>query len=263
MRRVIERRALVRLAALGLGGLSIACGRGERTSPQTTRGVAELPTQAARATTPAGGGERPPAAPTSAPVEVVRGDPVCLVTKQQGLGASYTPPDLMPLPVRVSASDGLRLRRPATEAVTALIEAAAGEGQVLFVLSAFRSFQEQDVVLQTEIRLLGRTVAERQVAPPGHSEHQLGLAVDLTTKRAPYELRAEMGQEAEGRWLTLHAPRFGYVISYPQGKEAVTGYTYEPWHIRFVGKPLAEQVSASGLTLTEFLPKHNLAGPCP
>jgi D-alanyl-D-alanine carboxypeptidase len=53
------------------------------------------------------------------------------------------------------------------------------------------------------------------------------------------------------------------VLSYPQGKESVTGYTYEPWHIRYVGLPLSEKVAESGLTLTEFLPKHNLTGPCP
>jgi D-alanyl-D-alanine carboxypeptidase len=185
------------------------------------------------------------------------------VTKQTGLPAAYAPPDLMVLPTRVCAGANVRLRQSAAEALLKLIDTAAGEGIVLFALSGYRSYEEQQTVFRNEIATLGREVAEKQVAPPGHSEHQLGLAVDVTPKSSPYELRAAFGQETEGRWLTANAPRFGFVLSYPAGKEAVTGYTYEPWHIRHVGVAVAGQVAASGQTLTEFLPKNGLAGSCP
>lgn len=257
--RPYNRRQALRLAALGLGGLTAACGRGQSTAPlggaSTPAGTP--PTAAARANRQADA-PTPPAGP--APPAVER---VCLVTKEQGISAGYVPPDLTPLPARLSASNGVRLRQVAADAVVELIDAARAEGQELFVLSGFRSYEEQDRVMKQEIALVGRATAEKQVAPPGHSEHQLGLAADITSRRAPYELRRQFGQEPEGKWLAANAPRFGFVISYPEGKEAITGYSYEPWHIRYVGTPLAERIAASGLTLTEYLPKHNLAGGCP
>lgn len=260
------RRGLLRLAALGLGGAAIACGRiGDQpksANRQAQVGGRSTPELSPPATESAG---TPPAGPRgpATPGAVVTGDPQCLVTKQRGLSASYAPSDLTTLPARLLASDGVQVRRVAADAVVRLIDDAAREGHGLFVLSGFRSYQEQERVMRDEVALYGKALAERQVAPPGHSEHQLGLAVDITSRRAPYELRAAFGQEPEGRWLATNAPRYGFVISYPQGKEQVTGYTYEPWHIRHLGQALAEQVAASGLTLTEFLPKHNLAGGCP
>jgi LAS superfamily LD-carboxypeptidase LdcB len=260
---VRRRRSLLQLAALGLGGWALACDRyrdppttardggGARTGPDT-----RTPQVAGPSTTPAG------AAPTSPP-RIAGAEPQCLVTKQHGLPAAYVPADLMPLPSRLLASSGVRLRGTAAEAVVRLIDAAALDGHQLFVLSGFRSYEEQESVLRNEIALYGKAVAEKQVAPPGHSEHQLGLAVDITSAAAPYDLRPEFGREPEGRWLADNAARFGFAISYPQGKEQVTGYVYEPWHIRYVGKAIAEELSASGLTLTEFLPKYDLAGGCP
>ena len=256
-----SRRGLFRVAALGLGAVTVACGGGGGRS-----GPAGGAPDVSPAPPPPASRETPnPAEPrgTAVAVATPTGPPVCLVTKQHGLAPGYAPADLASLPPRVLASNGVRLRQAAAEAVVKLIDAAARERQTLFVLSGFRSYAEQERVLRDEIALEGREVAEKQVAPPGHSEHQLGEAADITSAASPYELSPQFGQEPEGRWLAANAPRFGFVISYPQGKEAVTGYTYEPWHIRHVGLPLAEQVAASGLTLTEFLPKHKMAGGCP
>jgi D-alanyl-D-alanine carboxypeptidase len=248
------------LAALGLGlGAvgSVACDRGGIDSERARR----TPTP-----TPA---PPPTAAPASPVATVPPGTPavalrpVCLVTKQQGLSPSYAPPDLTPLPTRLLAGNGVQLRREAAEALVPLLYEAGRAGRRLFALSGYRSYDEQSRVLRDEIARYGRAVAEQQVAPPGHSEHQLGLAVDITSEVDPYDLREAFGTEPEGRWLAANAPRFGFLVSYPQGKEAVTGYRYEPWHIRYTGVPLAQSVAASGLTLTEFLPRQNLAGPCP
>jgi D-alanyl-D-alanine carboxypeptidase len=252
------RRELFRLAALGLGSVAIACGRfggGDDTSDEGS-----APREPTASTTRG----KEPGPGTPAPTqEVVAGDPQCLVTKSQGLPAGYVPGDLTSVPSRVLAGNNVQLRTQAVDAVLRLIDDASREGHGLFVLSGFRTYQEQERLLRDEIAAFGKTVAEKQVAPPGNSEHQLGLAVDVTSERAPYELTVDFGTWPEGRWLADNAARFGYVLSYPQGKESVTGYVYEPWHIRFVGLPLSETVAASGLTLTEFLPKHNLAGPCP
>jgi D-alanyl-D-alanine carboxypeptidase len=97
------------------------------------------------------------------------------------------------------------------------------------------------------------------VADPCHSEHQLGVAVDVAAARDPTNLEQSFGDTPEGRWLAANAPAYGFVISYPKGKEAVTGYVYEPWHVRYVGLPLAQQIVASGQTLTEYLPAHGPA----
>jgi zinc D-Ala-D-Ala carboxypeptidase len=257
---VAGRRALLGMAATVVGAaLVTGCGRRDGGAPQSGDLRIEPATEPAASPEPRGGEAARPA-PTAGPAAGMR--PVCLVTKQRGVGREYVPSDLVAIPTRISARAGLELREPALDAFVKLVDAAARDGHVLFALSAFRSYQDQERVLAQEVAAYGKTVAERQVAPPGHSEHQLGLAVDVTSKRAPYDLREAFGQEPEGRWLAQNAAHFGYVISYPAGKEAVTGYVYEPWHIRYVGTALAEQVAASGLTLTEYLPRHNLAGPC-
>lgn len=254
-RRALRRRKLIMLAALGMGGVALACGGDDEPKPRDVFGRKPSPPPIVP--------EKTPVVKSPSPTPAVAGEPQCLVTKAQGLPTDYTPTDLTLLPTRILASNRVQVRQIAAEPLAKMIEAAGADDQTLFVLSGYRSFQEQDAILQQEIRLYGRSVAEQQVAPPGHSEHQLGLAVDITSKRAPYELSHDFGRWPEGRWLADNAARFGFVISYPDGKESVTGYIYEPWHIRYVGTPLAEQVTASGLTLTEFLPKHNLVGPCP
>jgi LAS superfamily LD-carboxypeptidase LdcB len=257
-RRLCGRRELFRLAALGLSSAAVACGRLGGSDPRQEGSADGGPAAASER------GKGTPEAATPPPTPVaVAGEPQCLVTKTRGVPAGYTPEDLVLLPARVRAVDGIQLRQQAADAVVRLVDGAAREGHALFVLSGFRSYQEQERILRDEIAQFGKAIAEKQVAQPGHSEHQLGLAADITSNRSPYELTERFGTWPEGRWLADNAARFGYVLSYPQGKEAVTGYIYEPWHIRYVGLPLAESVSASGLTLTEFLPKHNLVGECP
>src|SRR5438105_4576727 len=83
---------------------------------------------------------------------------------------------------------------------------------------------------------------------------------DVTSARRPYDLESTFGQEPEGIWVSRNAVRYGFVISYPADKVAVTGYIYEPWHIRYVGVAMAQAVVASGKTLTEYLPTHGVAG---
>lgn len=252
-----RRRSLLWLAAIGAAGLSAACGGDEK--PLVDR--IDTPTPPASRTSETGGpvSTAPPAPPTPA------GQPICLVTKDpsRGLLPGYTPGDLVTLPSRVVAKDGIRLRREAADALVALVDAARAGGQTLFVLDGFRPYQEQERVYKDEVARFGPAQAAKQVAPPGHSEHQLGLAADITSPAAPGELREQFGQEPEGRWLAANSPAYGYVVSYPAGKENVTGYVYEPWHIRYVGPQLAQSIATSGLTLTEFLPKYSLDGPCP
>ena len=80
--------------------------------------------------------------------------------------------------------------------------------------------------------------------------------------RDPVDVDDSFGDTPEGQWLAANAPAYGFVVSYPKGSQPITGYVYEPWHIRYVGIPLAQEITASGLTLTQFLPLHGMDG-CP
>lgn len=255
--RIDRRRGLTWLAAIGAAAVSAACRGDDPPLVDRIETPAPSPTRAAET--------RGPAAGSPTPLPTPAGQPVCLVTKDpsRGLLPGYTPGDLVVLPGRVAASNNIRLRREAADALVALVDAAKAGGQTLYVLDGFRPFGEQERVYKEEVSRFGAAQAAKQVAPPGHSEHQLGLAADMVNPASGGELREQFGQEPEGRWLAANSATYGYLVSYPAGKESVTGYVYEPWHIRYVGVQLAQSVAASGLTLTEFLPKFSLDGPCP
>jgi D-alanyl-D-alanine carboxypeptidase len=119
-------------------------------------------------------------------------------------------------------------------------------------LSAYRSFGHQAALYAYWVALLGEAQAARTSARAGHSEHQLGTAFDLATAENGYGFE-EFGATYAGWWTGANAWRFGFVISYPEGGEEITGYDYEPWHVRFIGVQLAAEHRASGLTLREFL----------
>ena len=99
----------------------------------------------------------------------------------------------------------------------------------------------------------GESVARRSSARPGHSEHQLGLAVDFAAAHGSAPWNQAFGDTGHGHWLAAHAAEFGFVMSYPKDAEAVTCYAYEPWHFRWVGREVAQQVVASGLPLRAWL----------
>src|SRR5690606_29333728 len=92
----------------------------------------------------------------------------------------------------------------------------------------------------------------RYSAYPGTSEHQTGLAMDVSTPNIDNALEAGLGDRVEGIWLRGHCAEFGFIIRYPQGKESITGYAYEPWHLRYVGVDIATTVMSEGITLEEY-----------
>lgn len=175
------------------------------------------------------------------------------VGKDSALPQDYEPSDLVVLPPQYTASASLRLRREAAQALTRMLADAEAAGLRIVVSSAYRSYGEQQTTHAYWVSRLGQQEADRISARPGHSEHQLGTAVDLTSPRVGGALTESFGTSPEGRWLQEHAARYGFVMSYPEGKEAVTGYAYEPWHWRYVGAEVAQAVAESGLTLSEWL----------
>jgi D-alanyl-D-alanine carboxypeptidase len=179
-------------------------------------------------------------------------DLLVLINKKIRLPSNYAPPDLVSLVGSVAATAGSSLRSEAAIALIDLVNAAKAEGKNLSVVSAYRSYSQQVSVFNGWVASAGLKSAENFSARPGHSQHQLGTAVDLGVegKASFYEA---FGTTAEGVWLASNAYKYGYVLSYPKGKEALTGYSYEPWHYRYIGRENAQKMIGSGLILEEFL----------
>ena len=204
--------------------------------------------------------DTPPPSPTTPPtvdergaVVVPCGDHHAPLDKDHRLPADCEPPALELLPAAFSLNGEQYLMPEAAGAFVDFVEAAAAEGYAIFALSTYRSYATQEATFESHVASLGIEQAERVSARPGHSEHQLGTTVDVTSASAGYELVEAFGSTPEGRWVAENAWRFGFVISYPEGFEAITGYAYEPWHLRWVGEAMAADVRQSGLTLREYL----------
>jgi len=184
-------------------------------------------------------------------------DPFLLrvVDKQRGLPPEYHPSDLQAIDDAWAAPGfaGQSLRAPAAGPLVQMLAAARAQGVELRVRSSFRSYQEQQRTFQFWIDQLGEAQARRESAPPGNSEHQLGTTADVISASVGWELITSFGDTPEGKWLAAHVQEFGFAISYPPDGEAVTGYIYEPWHIRYLGKPCATEWKASGKVLVKFL----------
>ena len=123
---------------------------------------------------------------------------------------------------------------------------AAYYGLNLYISSGFRSYDTQVAVYGNYVATLGQAAADRTSARPGHSEHQSGLAFDLNT------IDHAFASTPEGQFVRDNAHKFGLIIRYPEGKESITGYEWEPWHIRYVGTDLATTLFNSGQTLEEY-----------
>ncbi len=225
-----------------------------------TEAVAPDPSETAGATaTQPGSTATAPAAETPTEVAtpgadgkivVACGDLLAPLDKEHRLPDGCEPGDLEELPGAISWGAPQYLRSTAATALYALFDAASSEGFTLTVNSSYRSYQSQVETFNSWVNIYGEEYAERTSARPGHSEHQLGTAADVGARGLVLE--AFTGTP-EAAWLAQNAPEFGFIVSYPDGAEAVTGYAYEPWHIRYVGTEVAAQVVASGLTLHEFL----------
>jgi D-alanyl-D-alanine carboxypeptidase len=158
-----------------------------------------------------------------------------LVDKGHSLPAGYAPSDLVTLTegsYRVSRS-GMTLRRAAAAALDEMAKAARADGVVLVASSTYRSYEYQTQVYDRNVREMGREAADRESARPGHSQHQTGLVVDFGS------IDDSFATTPAGRWMKANAPRFGWSLSFPDGYEEVTGYRWESWHYRYVGKDLA------------------------
>ncbi|MCL6587100.1 MAG: D-alanyl-D-alanine carboxypeptidase family protein [Anoxybacillus sp.] len=181
---------------------------------------------------------------------------LALVNKEQSLPASYKPNDLVVPNVPFSFSETTvekrYMRLEAARALEQLFAAAQKEGISLIAVSGYRSYDRQKELFDEEVKKNGKEKAIHAVAYPGQSEHQTGLAIDISSQSIKANLTAAFGETNEGKWVAAHAHEYGFIIRYPKGKEAITGYQYEPWHIRYVGQKAAKVIYEKNITLEEY-----------
>ena len=171
-----------------------------------------------------------------------------LVNKFNRLSEVYIPNDLEKLDIRY-ANDFKYMRHNAKVAFEKMSEDAKKLGYSVVAVSAFRSYKYQEKLYHHYVEKKGVLYADRASARPGHSEHQTGLAVDIMGSNGDYNLFLE---SPEFGWVSKNAHKYGFVLRYPKGKEYITGFKYEPWHYRYVGKEAAKYIYENQITLEEY-----------
>ncbi|MYL32394.1 D-alanyl-D-alanine carboxypeptidase family protein [Pontibacillus yanchengensis] len=178
-----------------------------------------------------------------------------VINKQRQLPSGYKPSDLTVPEVPFYFEQFLpkkQMREEAASHLENLFSAASKQGLDLVAASGYRSYERQKQIYQSNVEAYGEERANQFSAQPGHSEHQTGLAMDVTVAQVSFKLVQEFGNTDEGDWLANHAHNYGFIIRYPKGKEDITGYNYEPWHLRYVGKEAATEIYNHKQTLEEY-----------
>jgi len=166
-----------------------------------------------------------------------------VVNKKHKLPQTYKPKD--------TGVYGGTLRQEAASALTQLFKAASAAGLRPALISGFRSYDRQQVIYNEYVANDGQAKADTYSARPGHSEHQTGLAADVSDG-GDCSLQVCFGDTPLGKWLASNAKNYGFIIRYEKGKEKQTGYQYEPWHIRYVGVEEAKKITSSGKTMDSY-----------
>jgi zinc D-Ala-D-Ala carboxypeptidase len=166
-----------------------------------------------------------------------------VVNKKRPLPSDYAP-------VELGGINGSNLRVPAVRPAEQMIKAAAESGHKLQVISGYRSYADQQRTYNSTVSGLGQAEADKQSARAGHSEHQTGLALDLGNGTCDLEMC--FGDSEAGKWIAANAHKYGFILRYQKDKESITGYQYEPWHLRYVGNELAIEINKTEQTLEEF-----------
>ena len=234
-----------------LVGLVTACSPADEATPTTVSVAPALAT--ASPTSPTPRPHRSDGSPARTPFDTKAHsttDPDSIwvvVNKTHPIDASYRPP--------IALVRGYQVAEPAAASLTRLLDDGDAAGLGFKIASAFRSYDYQSRVHDAVVAARGPAEADRVSARPGYSEHQTGLAVDLVTPLTPVcDFEQCFATTPAGRWLAEQSWEYGFLVRYTAGNERVTGYAPEPWHLRYVGRPLAAAMRKAGVsTLEEFL----------
>lgn len=178
-----------------------------------------------------------------------------IVNKGRALPSTYVPANLVApsVPLRTNQSDPeMHVRSDTAGAMEKMFAAAKADGINLMLSSGYRSYAEQVSLYNSYASQYGAQEADTFSARPGHSEHQTGLAADIEPVSRNCEVAQCFESTPEGRWLAANCYKFGFVIRYQKATQSLTGYEYEPWHVRYIGDGLAQQLQNTGQTLEQF-----------
>ena len=180
-----------------------------------------------------------------------------IVNKEYSLNEDYIPEDLVALEVPTIFEDPEinQLREEVADMLKKMFKAAETEDITLYSRSGYRSYRTQVHLFNRYASNQDEEDANLHGARPGESEHQTGLAVDITSESVVYKLVEEFSSTREYNWVKENAHEYGFIIRYPKDKEEITGYMYEPWHLRYLGEELATYIFKSGLSYEEYLEK--------
>ncbi len=197
------------------------------------------------------------ASPTYVPSKEIRtvddGNVLVLVNKEYAVSEDYEPIDMVDVDGSLSTNQGLKVKAEAYEAYLLMLADAQAEGLNFCICSAYRSYALQESLYNNSVATNGLEYTETLFAYPGKSEHHTGYAIDITSASMNWGLSQDFADYADGAWITEHCYEYGFIIRYMEGKEDITGYVYEPWHIRYVGVEVATYITENGLTLEEYL----------
>ena len=174
-----------------------------------------------------------------------------LVNKENPINENIINNSMRLIPVDIEHKDILLEIKTAT-LLSQLLKTIESYDEIVPV-SGYRDRAELEKIYNDSLLENGSVFTSQYVALPNRSEHQTGLSMDITSDSVNLQLTENFGDTDEGIWVAENAHRFGFIIRYPKDKEDITGYIYEPWHVRYVGEELAKKVYESGLTLEEYL----------
>jgi len=177
---------------------------------------------------------------------------LALVNRDQALSDQYRPKLKTPKVEKKRGAD-VDLQPEAAAALEAMFLAAKTEGLELVAVSGYRSYGKQKTIYTRSVERNGQQKADRMSARPGASEHQLGLAMDLSCASLDHDLTSKFARKPEGKWVAEHCAAFGFVLRYKAEWTDATGYQGEPWHIRYVGQQHAELMTRLDVPLETYL----------
>ncbi len=236
---------LVLLLLIGVGGFVFV--RQKQQKPTQTNNVGQQTAE-----------QKQSEPPTFNKTQYSLSDPTSLwviANKNRPLPLDYEPSDLVKPAVRLNAQKTSRensIRAAAADALEKMLKDAEMNGFMLMLGSGYRSSGLQSTYYNSYVARDGQAAADRYSARPGTSEHQTGWAADVARVDRKCYLETCFADTDEGKWIAANAHKYGFIIRYLDGKEAITGYMYEPWHLRYVGQDLAQQIYESNQTLEEF-----------
>lgn len=180
-------------------------------------------------------------------------DSVMLVNKSNRVSEDYVPEDLVIPNIKfLEGTSNKYIVSEVADALEDMFKAAKKDNVTLIGVSGYRSYDYQDNLYKNKVKTKGKKYADKYVAVAGASEHQLGLAIDLVS--SDYTSIDNGFANSKGfKWLDEHMQDYGFILRYLKGKEEITGYAFEPWHIRYVGVDVAKEIKNRGITLEEYL----------